>query len=88
MRGCEGDAESPAVLGGETWDTCPRRLILDEPHDFNTALHYYKLYDKGILMFDGGVADQPPDYMQLMRIISSAVGEVEAELYERANSKK
>lgn len=62
-------------------------MIYEDPHDFNTALHYYKLYDNGILMFAGGVADQPSDYMQVMRIISSAVSEVEAELYERAQKK-
>lgn len=95
MRGCEGGAlkgegKTPAVLpgppeyGGGPQDTCPRRLILDEPQDFYEALHLYRLYDNGILMYDGAIADQPLDYMGLMRIIGSAIAELEGEMVRRA----
>ena len=76
----------PAMLAGKKHLTCPRRLILDEPRDFFEALNLYNLYDKGVLAVAGGVSDQPAIYMDLMRCIGSAVGEVESELSRRAES--
>lgn len=73
--------------GGERHDTCPRRLLYDDHADFAEAMHLYALYDKGVLLYSGGLQDQPKPYLDLMRIITSAVNEVENELTERAKRK-
>lgn len=77
----------PASLGGDVYDTCPRRLMFEEPAEFNKAMHFYSQYDKGNLVFAGGLSDQPQAYLTLMAVISSAVSELEDELTRRAKDK-
>lgn len=78
----------PAILAGAEQKTCPRRLYLDEPYDLPESFRLYHLYDKGVLMYDGGAASQPVPYMQLMAVIAAAVSEAESAMLERNKPRK
>lgn len=84
MWGCEGGATMPIRMAGEDQHTCPRRPIMDDPEGFAQAFQLYGLYDKGVLLEDGGFHDQPHIYTELMGIIGGAVSEArEFEMEER-----
>lgn len=61
-------------------------MILDEGKEFWEGIRLFKQYDNGVLMYDGGIADQPQIYLDLMSVIGGAVAETEAEMLKRAKS--
>jgi len=62
---------------GEAHETCPLRLVLDEPGDFGRAIQLYSLYQNGVLMQDGALLEQPNTYIEIMYVISCAASEIE-----------
>ena len=77
MRGCNGGARAPAILIGEAHETCPLRLVKDEPGDFGRAVQLYSLYQNGVMLQDGALLEQPNPYIELMYVIACAAAEIE-----------
>jgi hypothetical protein len=88
LRGCEGDAQFPAKIFGEEQKACPRRLIKEDPIGFGRLCQLYSLYDKGVLMVEGGWLDQPNYYVEAMTVFSSALAEVQEEKMREAEGKR
>lgn len=76
-RGCDEDTLVPYQLDGEDFYRCPRRPIYEEPEMWSEVLSSFYDYQANRYPEAGGMQDQPYQYLELMRVMSSAKYEAE-----------
>lgn len=76
LRGCDGNAELPHILFGETLRSCPKRPVLDDPASFNYWMRLYRHYQLGLLPDEGGVFEQSAMVITVFAILDGIYSEV------------
>ena len=92
--GPPGDGENMALwdrnmLTDEPILLCPIRALQIAPQELQAEvirmrMELFPLFEKGLLLVKGGVADQPARYVEYMRTIEDLNGQVKAKLNQSA----
>ena len=83
--GCSAKAEVPVRIGDEEFWRCPRRPVLDSPHEFAYWLRLYRYKRQGLLPEPGSVLEQCATTLQVFDILDRTYGEVEEYRAAQAN---
>lgn len=89
-RGCDQDSpeQYQLNLAGEIHKRCPRRPILDDPSFYQEVFWLYRQMEKGYLVEDGGLNDQPSFLVDAFKVIDATLARIEAHRKEGEDRKR
>lgn len=65
-------AQHPVTLMGETFYSCPRQHMRENPGYWGWMLKFYGLYKKGFLPSTGGILEQSNKAIEVFRVLDDA----------------